>query len=331
MSGSPLGVIEQFRDRLPVGPATPALSLGEGGTPLVRSERLSERLGVELWLKCEGQNPTGSFKDRGMVVAVAKALEAGVEGIVCASTGNTAASAAAYGARAGLPAVVLHPAGAISAAKEAQARVAGARVLGVRGSFDDALRSCRELADRGLFALVNSLNPHRIEGQKTAVFELVESLGRVPDLVSLPFGGGGNLCAYAKGFAEEGARPRVVAVQAAERATTFASAIRIGEPAHADEVDVLLAEGRADVVSVGEAEIADAWLELASRDGVFCEPASAAAVAGLAHVELEPGSTVVCVLTGHGLKDTAAVDVLETAAPTVVEPTVESILAEVRS
>ena len=326
-----MGVIDRFRDRLPVGPGTPELSLGEGGTPLVRSERLSERLDVELWLKCEGLNPTGSFKDRGMVVAVAKALEDGVEGIVCASTGNTAASAAAYGARAGLPAVVLHPAGAISAAKQAQSRVAGARVLEVRGSFDDALRSCRELADRGLFALVNSLNPHRIEGQKTAVFEIVESLGRTPDVLSLPFGGGGNLCAYAKGFAEADAAPRVVAVQSAVRPTTFASAIRIGEPAHADEVEALLAEGRAEVVSVSDAEIADAWLELASREGVFCEPASAASVAGLAHVTLEPGSTVVCVLTGHGLKDTASVDVLEMAAPTVVEPSVEAILAEVRS
>jgi threonine synthase len=326
-----MGVIDRFRDRLPVGPETPELTLGEGGTPLVRAERLSERLGVELWLKCEGLNPTASFKDRGMVVAVAKALEEGVEGIVCASTGNTAASAAAYGARAGLPAVVLHPAGAISAAKQAQARVAGARVLEVRGSFDDALRSCRELADRGLFSLVNSLNRYRIEGQKTAVFEIVEELGRVPDVLALPFGGGGNLCAYAKGFAEEGASPRVVAAQASERATTFASAIRIGQPAHAEEVDGLLAERRAEVVSVSESEIADAWLELASREGVFCEPASAAGLAGLAHLALEPGSTVVCVLTGHGLKDTAAVDVLETPAPAVVEPTVEAILAEVRS
>jgi threonine synthase len=324
------GVIERWRDRLPVTDATPELSLGEGSTPLVRSERLSEKLGVELWFKLEGANPTGSFKDRGMVVAVAKALEAGVDGIVCASTGNTAASAAAYAARAGLTAVVLHPAGAIAAAKQAQARVVGARVLEVRGSFDDALKSCLELADRGVFALVNSLNPHRLEGQKTAAFEIAEQLGRAPDVLALPYGGGGNTCAYAKGFAEDGAATRIVSVQAAERAVTFASAIRIAEPAHVEQVERLGAEGRVQGVTVSDSEITDAWLELASREGVFCEPASAAGVAGLAHVELEPGSTVVCVLTGHGLKDTAAVDVL-TAATTTVEPTVEAILAEVSS
>src|SRR5207248_3583817 len=209
--GARMGVIARWRDRLPVGPNTPDLTLGEGGTPLVRSARLSERLGVELWFKFEGANPTGSFKDRGMAVAVAKALEDGAEGIVCASTGNTAASAAAYAARAGVPAVVLHPAGAIAAPKQAQARAAGARVLEVRGSFDEALRSCQELAGRGRFALVNSLNPDRIEGQKTAAFEIVEQLGgRAPDLVALPYGGGGNTCAYAKGFAEEGVQLRLV-------------------------------------------------------------------------------------------------------------------------
>jgi threonine synthase len=263
-----------------------------------------------------------------MVVAVAKAVEDGVEGIVCASTGNTAASAAAYAARAGLTAVVLHPAGAIAAAKQAQARVVGARVLEVRGSFDDALRSCLELAERGVFTLVNSLNPHRIEGQKTAAFEVIEQLGRAPDVLALPYGGGGNTCAYAKGFSEDGAATRIVSVQAAERAITFASAIRIAEPAHAVEVEALVAAGRVQVVTVTDDEITDAWLEIASREGLFCEPASAAGVAGLAHVELEPGSTVVCVLTGHGLKDTAAVEVL-TAATTTVEPSVEAILAEV--
>jgi threonine synthase len=325
-----MGVIERFADRLPVGPATPELTLGEGGTPLVHSQRLSERLGVELYLKCEGANPTGSFKDRGMVVTVAKALEAGVEGVVCASTGNTAASAAAYAALAGLPAVVLHPAGAIAAAKQAQARAAGARVLEVRGSFDDALRSCLELVERGTFALVNSLNPDRIEGQKTAVFELVEELGRAPDVIALPYGGGGNLCAYAKGCEEERADTRLVGGQATERAVTLASAIRIFAPAHADEVEELVAAGRAEIVSVADGEITDAWLELSSREGVFCEPSSAAGLAALAHVELERGSTVVCVLTGHGLKDTAAVEVL-TEAARVVDPDLEAILAEVRA
>jgi threonine synthase len=323
-----MGVIARYRDRLPIGTATPELTLGEGGTPLMRSARLSEKLGVELYFKCEGANPTGSFKDRGMAVAVAKAVEEGVEGIVCASTGNTAASAAAYAARAGVTAVVLHPAGAIAAAKQAQARAVGARVLEVRGSFDDALRNCLELADRGVFALVNSLNPHRIEGQKTAAFEIVEELGRAPDVLALPYGGGGNTVAYAKGFAEDGVAPRLVASQAAERAVTLASAIRIAEPAHLDEVDELIAAGRVEVVTVADEEITDAWLDVASREGIFCEPSSAASVAALAHVELEPGSTVVCVLTGHGLKDTAAVAVL-TAATTVVDASLEAILAEV--
>ena len=328
MSGPRQGVIERYRDRLPVGPSTPLITLGEGGTPLVRSERLSARLGVELWFKFEGANPTGSFKDRGMAVAVALAIEDGAQGIVCASTGNTAASAAAYAARAGVPAVVLHPTGAIAAAKQAQSRAVGARVLEVRGSFDEALRSCQELAGRSSFALVNSLNPNRIEGQKTAAFEVNEQLGRAPDLLALPYGGGGNTCAYAKGFAEDGVQPRLIAAQAAERAVTIASAIRINEPAHADEVDELVAAGRVEIATVSDDEITDAWLELASREGLFCEPSSAAGLAALAHVELEAGSTVVCVLTGHGLKDTSAVDVL-TPETTVVEPTLEAILAEV--
>jgi threonine synthase len=323
-----MGVIARYHDRLPVGPQTPELTLGEGWTPLIHSARLSEKLGIELWFKCEGANPTGSFKDRGMVVAVAKALEEGAQGIVCASTGNTAASAAAYAARAGIPGVVLHPAGAIAPAKAAQARAVGARVLEVRGSFDEALRSCQELAGRGTFALVNSLNPYRIEGQKTAAFEIDEQLGRAPDVLALPYGGGGNTTAYAKGFGEDGAKPRIVACQAAERAVTIASAIRIAEPVHAPEVDELVETGWVEVVSVTDAEITDAWLEIASREGVFCEPSSAAGFAALAHVELEPGSTVVCVLTGHGLKDATAVEVL-TEPTRTVEPTVESILAEV--
>jgi threonine synthase len=323
-----MGVIERYADRLPVGPDTPRLTLGEGSTPLVRSERLSERLGVELFFKFEGMNPTGSFKDRGMCVAVAKAVEDGYEGIVCASTGNTAASAAAYGARAGLTSIVLTPAGAIAAAKQAQSRAVGARVLDVRGSFDEALRGCLELANRGIFMLVNSLNPHRIEGQKTAAFEIDEELGRPPDVLALPYGGGGNTVAYARGFGEDDAPTRIVSVQAAERPTTLASAIRIAEPAHLDEVHELVVEGRVQLVTVSDSEITAAWLELASREGLFCEPSSAAGLAGLAHIELEPGSTVVAVLTGHGLKDTAAVDVLA-EAPITVEASVESILAGV--
>jgi threonine synthase len=324
-----MGVIDRWGDRMPiVGPATPRLTLGEGSTPLIRSARLSAELGVELYFKFEGMNPTGSFKDRGMCVAVAKAVEDGYEGIVCASTGNTAASAAAYAARAGVAAVVMCPAGAIAAAKQAQSRAVGARVLEIRGSFDEALASCLELAGRGQFMLVNSLNPHRIEGQKTAAFEICEELGRAPEVLALPYGGGGNTVAYAKGFAEEGAPTRLVSAQAAERAVTLASAIRIVEPAHRAVVDELIANERVDIVTVSDAEITDAWLEIASREGIFCEPSSAAGYAGLSHVELEPGSTVVVVLTGHGLKDTAAVEVL-TEGATVIDASLDAILAEV--
>jgi threonine synthase len=322
-----MGVIDRYRDRLPVGPDTPALTLGEGSTPLIASRRIGERLGVDLRFKFEGVNPTGSFKDRGMAVAVARAAEDGAGGVICASTGNTASSAAAYAARAGLTAVVLCPVGAIAAAKLAQSRAVGARVLEVRGTFDDALRSCLELVAAGTYVLVNSLNPDRIDGQKTAAFEIDEALGRAPDLVALPYGGGGNTVAYAKGFAEDGVRPRLVSAYAAHRADTIASAIRIAEPAHLGEVDALAEDGVVEPVSVGDDDITRMWLELASLEGIFCEPSSAAGLAALDRVELAPGSTVVCVLTGHGLKDAAAVERL-TSAPALVDPSVESILAE---
>ena len=323
-----MGVIARFRDRLPVGPNTPMLTLGEGDTPLVRARKLGDALGVELHFKFEGMNPTGSFKDRGMVVAVAKAVEAGVTGIVCASTGNTAASASAYAARAGISAVVLCPAGAIAAAKLAQSRIVGARVLEVRGSFDEALRVCQQLSENGRFALVNSLNPHRIEGQKTAAFEIVEELGRAPEVLALPYGGGGNSVAYAQGFSEERAELRIIAGEAAERAVTLASAIRISEPAHAFEIDPLVADGVLEPVTVTDEEISEAWRDLARVEGLFCEPSSAAGLAALRKTTLEPGSTVVCVLTGHGLKDAGAVDT-HSAPTTLVDPTVESILAAV--
>src|SRR5580765_2508299 len=209
-----MGVIERYREFLPVGSATPLLTLGEGATPLLQAPRLSEHLGVDLRLKCEGLNPTGSFKDRGMVVAVAKAVEEGAWAVVCASTGNTAASAAAYAARAGIKALILQPAGANTKAKQAQARITGAEVRDVQGTFDDALRECRTIAASGSHAVVNSLNPYRLEGQKTAAFEIVEVLGRPPDVVALPYGGGGNLRAYLKGFAEFGrGEPRFIAGQ----------------------------------------------------------------------------------------------------------------------
>ena len=286
------------------------LSLGEGSTPLVPARRLSEALGYELHLKCEGLNPTGSFKDRGMVVAVERAVQSGARAVVCASTGNTAASAAAYAARAGVKAVVLTPAGATAGPKRAQARAAGARVLEVRGSFDDALRLCRELGERDGFVVVNSLNPDRVEGQKSVVYEILEQLGGAPDIVALPFGGGGNTTAVAAGFAEAGFAPRIVVGQAAERPTTWASAIRIGEPAHAEHIAQLVAERRIEVVTLSEDQLRAAWLRLAREEGAFCEPASAA---GLAALEVtvdaaQSGLVAVAILTGHGLKDTDAVD-----------------------
>jgi len=303
--------------------STPVVSLGEGATPLIAAPRLSHELGVQVHLKCEGLNPTGSFKDRGMAVAVSRAAEAGARTVVCASTGNTAASAAAYAARAGLRAVVLTPQGATAGPKRAQARAAGAHVLEVRGTFDDALRCCRELADEDGYVLVNSLNPDRIEGQKTVAFEVLADLGATPDVVALPFGGGGNLCAVAKGFAEAGERPRLVAGEAVARPTTWASAIRIREPAHAAEVAAFVDAGRAEIVSLEEDEIRMAWDDLARLEGVFCEPASAAAVAALRRVQLSRDAVAVCILTGHGLKDAAAVD---EGSPVVVEPTLDAIL-----
>jgi threonine synthase len=303
--------------------AASTLSLGEGSTPLVPARRLQERFGVELHLKCDGLNPTGSFKDRGMVVAVERAAESGARAVVCASTGNTAASAAAYAARAGLEAIVLTPAGATATAKRAQARAAGARLLEVKGSFDDALRLCRELGQREGFVLVNSLNPDRIEGQKTVVAEILEQLGSAPGLIALPFGGGGNVSAVAAGLADAGASTRIVVGQAAERATTWASAIRIGEPAHAAHVAELVADGRVEVVTLGEDELRSAWQLLSHEEGVFCEPASAAGVAALERLPDLEGTTVVCIVTGHGLKDAGAVDDEESQT---VEATLEAVL-----
>jgi threonine synthase len=291
-----------------VSASTPILTLGEGSTPLLHSERLSAALGIELWLKCEGANPTGSFKDRGMVVAVAKAVEAGARAVVCASTGNTAASAAAYAARAGIEAVVVHASGGPSTSKLAQVNVTGARLVAVDGSFDDAFAAAEELATREGAVVVNSTNPDRIEGQKTAALEILEQLGGPPDVLALPYGGGGNTTAYAKGFMEAGHAPRLICVEAADRAGTEASAIRIPTPVHRAEVEKALAGCGGSVVSVTDDEIAAAWRALARDEGLFCEPASAAAVAGLARAGIGGGQRVVCVLTGHGLKDPDALD-----------------------
>lgn len=320
-----LPLVERYRDRLPLPRGAPLVTLGEGSTPLLAAPRLSERLGFELLLKCEGANPTASFKDRGMAVAVSAALADGADALVCASTGNTAASAAAYAARAGVRAPVLQPEGAVAIGKVAQARAVGARVVEVRGSFDDALAAAQELAERGTHALVNSVNSYRVHGQKTAAWEIAEELGGPPDMLALPYGGGGNTRAYALGFEEDGAGvPPIVAGQAAARAETAASAIRIAEPAHRHEAERAIAASGGSVVSVADAEIFAAWRALAELEGVFCEPSSAA---GLAALERDPpprGTRVVCVVTGHGLKDPDAV--ARVAADTVrVEPNADAI------
>jgi threonine synthase len=315
---------ERYRGQLPLTEATPIVSLGEGRTPLVHAERLSERTGCDLWLKCEGSNPTGSFKDRGMTVAVSKAVEEGAQAVVCASTGNTAASAAAYAARAGLACVILQPAGAVALGKVAQARALGARIVAVRGSFDRALAAAQELAERGTHVLVNSVNPHRLEGQKTAAFELVEELEGAPEVLALPYGGGGNTCAYARGFREAGAgTPEILAGEAADRAGTSATAIRIPEPVHREEAEEAVAASGGIVVSLPDAEIEAAWLALARSEGIFCESASAA---GLAALLRDPprGARVACVVTGHGLKDPQAVERIS-EPPIEVEADPESI------
>jgi threonine synthase len=285
------------------------ITLGEGGTPLLPAPRLSQRLGVELWLKWEGANPTGSFKDRGMVVAVARAVERGAPGVVCASTGNTAASAAAYAARAGIVAAIVVPEGAVAGPKLAQARAVGARVVEVPGSFTDAFDASIELAEHEGYVVVNSVNDDRIEGQKTAALEIVDQLGGLPDVLTLPYGGGGNTKAYARGFLEAAGRlPRLHPAQAERRADTFASAIRIVEPVHRPEVEDAVASSGGEVVTVGEDELARAWRALGAEEGLFCEPASAAGLAAMERGAAHPGERVVCVLTGHGLKDPDALE-----------------------
>jgi threonine synthase len=280
------------------------ITLGEGNTPLLPAPRLSERFGVELWLKWEGANPTGSFKDRGMALAVTRALERGAAGVVCASTGNTAASAAAYAARAGLPAVVITPRGAVARSKVAQARAAGADVREIEGTFEDAHREARRLADEEAYVNVNSINPDRIEGQSSAAREILDQLGGAPDVLALPYGGGGNTVAYAAGFGER--LPRFVLGEAEQRADTFASAIRIVEPVHRVQVGEVLARSHGLLVPLAEDQLEEAWRLVAREEGVFCEPASAAGIAAVAASGVK--GRIVCVLTGHGLKDPDATE-----------------------
>jgi threonine synthase len=309
------GIIERYRERLPFAPGDPIVSLQEGSTPLILAERLSEKAGVEVWLKVEGANPTGSFKDRGMTCAVSAAVREGAKAVICASTGNTAASAAAYSAKAGLKGAVIVPEGKIATGKLAQALMHGARVVALRGNFDEALKLVRELVSRHPISLVNSVNEYRIEGQKTAAFEIVEELAGELDALCIPVGNAGNITAYWKGFREAGCDPRMLGFQAAgaaplvhgkpvEHPETVASAIRIGNPARWEEaMDAMISSGGA-VKAVTDAEILAAYRFLAATEGVFCEPASAASVAGLlVHGAGEGVRRVACVLTGHGLKD----------------------------
>ncbi len=317
---SPQPLIERYRDRLPLEADDPIVSLDEGSTPLIQAPEISERVGVRTYLKLEGANPTGSFKDRGMTLAVSRAKGAGAEAIICASTGNTAASAAAYAARAGLRGAVIVPEGRIAIGKLAQALMHGARVIALRGNFDQALEIVRDLAQSHPIELVNSVNPYRIEGQKTAAFEVCDELGGPPDALAIPVGNAGNITAWWRGFREygvapvlygfqaEGAAPLVIGHPVAEP-ETVASAIRIGNPARWEEAMAAVTGSRGRIAAVSDDAILDAYRLLASSEGVFCEPASAASVAGLIVHGLpapeggDPPRTVVCVLTGHGLKD----------------------------
>ncbi|MDA1278929.1 MAG: threonine synthase [Chloroflexi bacterium] len=342
------GVIDRYREFLPVTDATPSVSLGEGSTPLVRSRSIGDSLGCkDLYFKLEGCNPTGSFKDRGMVMAIAKALEAGKTRIICASTGNTSASAAAYGARYQLETLVLVPAGEIALGKLAQAMAYGARILAVNGSFDDALSAVRGIVELMDIELVNSVNPFRIEGQKTGAFEIVDDLGDAPDFLCIPVGNAGNITAYWKGFLEYQAMgraestPRMMGFQAAGAAPivrgvpiakpeTIATAIRIGNPASWEKAEVARDESKGTIDMVDDNEIVDAYLRLAREEGIFCEPASAASVAGLIKlpelgVDLE-GKTVVCILTGNGLKDPGTAEKRALVELEYVEPDIDSVM-----
>lgn len=324
------GILNRFADRLPVTLQTPRLSLCEGDTPLVPAPALSDLCGLQVYLKLEGANPTGSFKDRGMVMAVAKALEAGSQAIICASTGNTSAAAAAYAARAGIRSLVIIPDGYVALGKLAQAFLYGAQVIAIKGNFDEALAIVRELAEQEPVTLVNSVNPYRLEGQKTAAFEICEALGQAPDYLAIPVGNAGNISAYFKGFQEQAARtgerlPRLLGFQAAGAAPivtghpiahpeTVATAIRIGNPASWTLATAAVEASGGRISAVSDEEILAAQRFLANREGIFVEPASAASVAGLikaarsdslARSADRPGHehTAVCVLTGNGLKD----------------------------
>jgi len=341
------GVIEEYRDRLPVTDDTPVVTMGEGGTPLVRSSPLSEETGCDVWLKYDGANPTGSFKDRGMTLAISKALEEGAKAIVCASTGNTSASAAAFAAKAGMTCAVLVPKGKVAIGKMAQTLVHGARVLEVEGNFDDALELAKDLAQRFPVTLVNSVNPYRLEGQKTCAFEIVDALGRAPDVHVVPVGNAGNISSHWMGYSEyladgviaeppqlmgfqaQGAAP-IVRGEPVKDPQTIATAIRIGNPASWDLAVEAATASEGAIGAVTDREILAAYRRVA-REGLFAEPASAASVAGLLHLHAEGslarGATIVCILTGHGLKDPEWA-IAGAAHPEAVPPDAGAVAAE---
>ncbi|MED4585534.1 threonine synthase [Brevibacillus choshinensis] len=342
------GIIARYREFLPVTDKTPLVSLHEGNTPLIHAPNLSKQLGVELYVKYEGLNPTGSFKDRGMVMAVAKAVEEGSTTIMCASTGNTSAAAAAYAARCGLRCIVLIPSGNIALGKLAQAIAYGAEVIAIDGNFDEALNIVREITANEPITLVNSVNPYRIEGQKSAAFEVCDALGDAPDILAIPVGNAGNITAYWKGFKEYKAAgksnslPRMYGFQAAGAAPlvhgqpvpnpeTIATAIRIGNPASKDGALNAISESDGLIDSVTDEEILYAYQLLAKSEGVFCEPASAASLAGIIKLKeagkLQEGAKVACVLTGNGLKDPNVALKLVGEEPRSVPATREAVMA----
>ncbi|WP_336248770.1 threonine synthase [Stomatohabitans albus] len=337
------GLQLEYQDRLPVTNDTPVVTLREGNTPMIYAEALSERANARVWLKYEGANPTGSFKDRGMFLAMSKAKEAGARAVICASTGNTSASAAAYAAKAGLTCGVIVPEGNIAMGKLAQALITGAKVLQVRGNFDQALEMCQELAEGGQVTLVNSVNPYRIEGQKTGAFEVCDFLGQAPDVHIMPVGNAGNITAYWRGYKEykadgiidalpvmrgfqaAGAAPLVLGHKV-EHPQTIATAIRIGNPASGKYALEAAEESNGSIRAVTDKQILEAYRLVASQ-GVFCEPASAASVAGLLTLvdsgEIPAGATVVCILTGHGLKDPDWA-ISCGSRPTVIDPSLDA-------
>lgn len=341
------GVLKAYKEYLPITDKTPMLSLNEGNTPLIRANYISQLVGATVYLKFEGANPTGSFKDRGMVLAVAKALEEGAKAVICASTGNTSASAAAYAARAGLKCIVLIPQGKIALGKLAQALFYGAKVVAIKGNFDEALKLVRKISEDFPIVIVNSINPYRIDGQKTAAFEVCDALGTAPDYLFIPVGNAGNITAYWKGFKEYFALgkieklPKMMGFEAEGAAAivkgepipnpeTIATAIRIGNPASWKQAVAAAEESNGEISCVSDDEIIDAYRLIAQREGIMAEPASAASVAGLLKYHrskgLKPTDVIVAVLTGHGLKDPDNAIKFTLNEPIEVEPVYEEVL-----